>query len=213
LDTAFAQAHYGRHSGDVFLFHNGADPVPLGSADEPETFTVLFNASWIARKGIDTLARAAMILHERHLLARWVLAGTQADAPAVLQAWPAALHSSTHVIPSFPRQQERTLLAGASLFVLPSIFEGQPLSLLQAMAAARCCLATDSCGQRDLIEHGRNGMLFPVGDAARLAELIASCSADAAMRRRLGEAAQASVRDRLWTTVADDVAERVLAVA
>jgi glycosyltransferase involved in cell wall biosynthesis len=213
VDTAFAQAHYGRQGQDVFLFHNGADPVPLASTDEPDAFTVLFNASWIARKGIDTLARAATILHERSVPVRWVLAGTQVDAPAVLQAWPAALHPATQVIPSFPRHDERTLLAGASLFVLPSIFEGQPLSLLQAMAAARCCIATDSCGQRDLVQDGHNGLLFGVGDAARLAELMALCHADAAMRRRLGEAAQGSVRDRLWATVADDVAERVLAVA
>jgi glycosyltransferase involved in cell wall biosynthesis len=213
-DCEFAARSYGRRGAGVFLFQNGVDPVSLSmrSTEEPSTFTVAFNGSWIPRKGIDTLKASARILNERGLPLRWLLLGTQRDAAAVLHSWPDALRGETRVIPSFSREQERDLLAGATLFVLPSIYEGQPLSLLQAMAAARCCVATDCCGQRDLIRHGVNGVLFPVGDARRLAHLVEQYFHDRTGRQRLGSQAQSSVRDRLWEDVAGNVAERILAI-
>ena len=209
-DVEFARARYGRLAEDLFLFRNGIDPVPIDSTHEPSTFTVLFNATWIPRKGIGTLAKAARALHERSAPIHWLLAGTQADHDAVLRSWPEELHATTRVIPSFSRDRERALLEDASLFVLPSTYEGQPLSLLQAMAAGRCCITTDCCGQRDVVVDGQNGLLFPVGDAERLAMLIERCFQDAALRRRLGAAAQASMRDRRWADVSSDVAEWVL---
>jgi glycosyltransferase involved in cell wall biosynthesis len=80
------------------------------------------------------------------------------------------------------------------------------------MAAARCCVTSDCCGQRDLIEHRENGLLFPAGNAASLAEQIETCLADGLTRRRLGANAQRSVRDRAWPSVASEVAECVLGI-
>ena len=138
---------------------------------------------------------------------KWILAGTHADAPSVLSAWPRELEPATLVVPSFKSEQERELLAQTSVFVLPSFYEGQPLSLLQAMAAGRCCVASDCCGQRDLIQHGENGLLFSAGDPDALADRLEDTFRDDAMRRRLGQRAQASVRDRCWRAVSAEVAD------
>ena len=206
-DREFARSHYGRSLADIRVFRNGADSVSLQARQQPAAFTALFNASWILRKGIETLASAAKILAQRSLPMKWILAGTQADAASVFRSWPHELHADTIVIPSFTHDQERDLLARASVFVLPSFFEGQPLSLLQAMAAARCCVASDCCGQRDLIQHGQNGLLFPVGDAPALAKLLEETFRNNPARQHLGEQAQASVRDRCWGTVSAEVAD------
>jgi glycosyltransferase involved in cell wall biosynthesis len=206
-DCEFAQAHYDRSAGDIRVFRNGADSSPLSANQQPGVFTVLFNASWIPRKGIDTLASAARRLLQRQVPVKWILAGTHADARSVLDTWPRELESDTLVIPSFKVEQERDLLARASAFVLPSFYEGQPLSLLQAMAAARCCVASDCCGQRDLIQHGRTGLLFSAGDADALADRLEEAFRDDAMRQRLGQQAKASVRDRCWRAVSAEVAD------
>jgi glycosyltransferase involved in cell wall biosynthesis len=177
------------------------------SAERPPT--VLFVGSWIARKGIATLVEAAAILRARGIAPRFVLAGTGRDAPQVLACWPPELRPAVTVVPRFDPAQEAALYAGADLFVLPSFFEGQPLALLQAMAAGCCCVASDIGGTRDLIAHGESGMLHPPGDAGQLAQRAAECLAAPSLRERLGEGARRAVAGRGWDTVAREVIDFV----
>jgi glycosyltransferase involved in cell wall biosynthesis len=211
-DQAFIQRYYGRSESEVFPFRNGIEPLDIEASLEPEAFTVLFNGTWILRKGIAALSQAAQLLHDRGVPVKWVLAATQFSAETVLKSWPSALRADTRIIPTYPSDHEARLLAEASVFVLPSVFEGQPLSLLQAMAAARCCITTDCCGQRDLIHHQQNGLLMPIGDAPLLARHVERCFHDKAGRQRLGAAAKTSVQGRLWTSVAGEIVDRVLAL-
>ncbi len=209
-DREFAVRYYGLAARKVRVFRNGVDADGGASSVEPEQFTAIFVGSWIERKGICTLREAAERLHSRGIAVKWILAGTQVAAPQVLSGWPSAARASTEVIPSFTRQQEPDLYRRAAVFVLPSLFEGQPLSLLQAMAAARCCVASDCCGQRDVIKHDYSGLLFPPGDALEFARHIETAYSDAASRRRLGENARAAVAGREWGIVSAEVVDSVL---
>jgi glycosyltransferase involved in cell wall biosynthesis len=60
----------------------------------------------------------------------------------------------------------------AELFILPSDAEGLSNSLLEAMSCGAVCIASRVGGSSDLIEHGRNGFLFPAGDAQALERCI-----------------------------------------
>jgi glycosyltransferase involved in cell wall biosynthesis len=206
-DLAYALQHYGRHPEDVHLFQNGVyPPEPTGTGD-PEA--ILFVGTWIARKGIRTLAAAAGLLRRQGLAPRFLLAGTGLEAPAVLGHWPEELRASVQVIPRFTLEAELSLYAPAGLFVLPSFFEGQPLALLQAMAAGCCCIASDVAGSRDLIVHRETGLLHPPGDAGQLASCIAEALGDPALRQRLGDSARRAVADRTWQAAARDVVDFV----
>jgi glycosyltransferase involved in cell wall biosynthesis len=101
------------------------------------------------------------------------------------------------------------LYARCGLFVLPSFFEGQPLSLLQAMAYGRCCITTNICGQKDVIQHQANGLLFEPGDALTLAALIQECSGDLSLQNKLGANARETVRDRDWQSAGGGVVDFV----
>jgi glycosyltransferase involved in cell wall biosynthesis len=205
-DAAFLRVHYGVPAERIFVFRNGVNPVANPSPPSAaQCRTILFLGSWLRRKGIDTLAEAASLLHRRVPGLRWVLGGTGAAAEEVLRAWPRELHGDTEIVAKFPPSEEAALIQRCGLYVLPSRFEGQPLSLLQAMAAARCCLASATCGQLDLIRHGENGLLHAVGDAGELARQIEQCVTDSARAAALGTAARESVRDRAWSAVAEEV--------
>ncbi|HKI01266.1 MAG TPA: glycosyltransferase family 4 protein [Thermoanaerobaculia bacterium] len=207
-DLAEVQMRYGRRPEDLFLFRNGVDSLPAApraAMDAPPT--ILFLGSWLDRKGTATLVRAADLLRGRGVAARFLLAGTGLEEAEVLAAWPVELHGSVRVLHSFPAAGEAALYSAADLFVLPSFFEGQPLALLQAMAAGCCCLASDIAGNRDLISHQRNGLLHAAGDAGELAGQLAECLASPALRDGLGSAARSFVAGRTWNAVAGEVAD------
>lgn len=205
-DLAYCLDRYGRSADDTFLYRNGVEPTGLTEKHQPSGPPVLlFMGSWLPRKGGRTLGEAASRLSAEQADVHFLLAGTGVSAAAVRAGFPAALHSRIEVVPSFAPGEEEELLARATLFILPSFFEGQPLALLQAMAAGRCVIASDTCGQRDLVEHGVNGLLHPPGDAACLAAAITGSLADPVLRQRLGAAARRSVADRSWAAVAAEV--------
>ncbi|MBX3728600.1 MAG: glycosyltransferase family 4 protein [Candidatus Sumerlaeia bacterium] len=85
------------------------------------------------------------------------------------------------------------LLAAVDGVVLPSDFEGMPLAVLEAMAAARPVIGTRVPGTEDAIVDGRTGLLVPKGDAAALAAAMIALASDPALRRRMGRAGQARV--------------------
>jgi glycosyltransferase involved in cell wall biosynthesis len=83
------------------------------------------------------------------------------------------------------------------LYVLPSIREGLPIALLEAMATGLPSIATDIAGSTDtLIADGHNGRLVSPGDQRALTAALASLLTDDALARRLGAAARATVLSR-----------------
>ncbi len=211
-DQGFVKESIGR-SGRTFIFRNGCD-LPTNRITRPQTKipVALFFASWLYRKGEDVLRRAAELLAMQQIELCWVLAGTSLPQSQVLAGWPLCPRDSVKVIPQLSRREEANVYQQADIFVLPSRFEGQPLTLLQAMANGLCCITTDCCGQRDLIAHGRNGLLVPPGSPEALAQAIAMAQADPELRHRLGERAASDIANRSWDAVSDEVVHEVASI-
>lgn len=85
----------------------------------------------------------------------------------------------------------------ADIFLLPSLREGCPLALLEAMASGLPCVAFRLEGATDaLITSGEDGLLVPVGDVDAFAAATASVLTDTAAARRLGAAARHTAEAR-----------------
>lgn len=102
------------------------------------------------------------------------------------------------------------LLAAAHLFCLPSLWEGFPNALAEAMASRLPAVALRSCaGARDLIEHGVTGLLGGPGElAAPLAELMASPERRSAMgAAALAQTGRYAPRESLqrWQSLLDEL--------
>jgi glycosyltransferase involved in cell wall biosynthesis len=91
------------------------------------------------------------------------------------------------------RRDLERVYADLDVVALTSANEGSPVSVIEAMAAARPVVATRVGGVGDLVEDGVTGVLAPPGDAEAIAGAIAALLADADRRQALGEAGRKRV--------------------
>ncbi|EKR2232958.1 glycosyltransferase, partial [Salmonella enterica subsp. arizonae serovar 44:z4,z23,z32:-] len=70
------------------------------------------------------------------------------------------------------RDDIENILPEYDVFVLPSLWEGMPLAILEAMSSGLACVVTNIPGNNDLIKDKYNGYLFDCGDAKTLSDLL-----------------------------------------
>ena len=95
-----------------------------------------------------------------------------------------------------PVDDPTTVLAGAFTYLSTSRWEGMPLSLLEAHREGICVIASKVIGNRDVVAHGRNGLLFPEGDAVSAAAQIVALKHDPALRSALRLEGASGCRER-----------------
>ena len=83
----------------------------------------------------------------------------------------------------------------SSVFVLPSYHEGMPMVMLESMAAGLPAICSNVNEVPEVVEDGINGFLIEPGDREALGLRIIELLRDDALRRRLGEAARAFIRE------------------
>src|SRR5581483_3383303 len=88
------------------------------------------------------------------------------------------------------------LLAGLDLFVQPSLWEGLPVSLIEALAAGKAIVATDIEGNREIVDEGETGLIVPPADSAALATAIISLALNPDRARQFGQRARVAARQR-----------------
>lgn len=93
------------------------------------------------------------------------------------------------------RQDIPELMNMIDIYCLPSIFEGLPFSLIEAMAAGLPCLATNVEGSCEIVRNLQNGMLVESNNPEELANALQKLSIDKALRETLGCQASLDVRE------------------
>jgi glycosyltransferase involved in cell wall biosynthesis len=99
------------------------------------------------------------------------------------------------------------LLRELDAFVLPSSYEGFPISIIEAMASGLPVVATAVDGVPEVVEHERTGLLVRTGDVQGLAGALARLADDSQLRQRLGEQAYTTVRERFSLAAMTDGTE------
>jgi glycosyltransferase involved in cell wall biosynthesis len=156
------------------------------------------------QKGLPTLLDAAAQVPE----AVFVIVGEGAER-AALEAQRQALGLQDRVIFAGFRQDIPAWLGYCRLFVLPSIYEGVPLSVLEAMAAGKPVIASNIPGNDEAVVHAETGWLFPPGDATALAQAIRLLLANPDLAQRLALAGQVRARSQFSSQVMVQKVEQI----
>lgn len=179
----------------ISVIHNAIETDRFRKpADEPVRIpggarkTVLAVARLHERKGIHHLVEAARSVPD----AIFLIAG---DGPerGRLEESAARLGVCDRVRFLGTRDDIANLLRSCDVFVLPSLSEGLPVSVIEAMAAARPVVATDIEGTDEIVVDGETGCLVPPSDPAALGRAIAGLLDDPRKAARLGAAGQERV--------------------
>jgi len=102
------------------------------------------------------------------------------------------------VFPVVPADRMPTLYAEHDVFVFPSLMEGLPSVLLEAMASGMPAITTETCGMPDVVENEYNGLLIPPADAVALENAISRVVTSVELRQRLGEEARRTMERYTW---------------
>ena len=148
----------------------------------------------VVAKDYPTLLKALALAAVREPRLHWLQIGDGPDLPA-LREMADSLGVADRITFAGRRSDIPDLLRAMDVWVMSSVREGLPVSLLEAMAARRPIVATRVGGIPDAVTQGESAVLVPPSDPAALAEGILQVVGDPALAGRLAECAYTRVLD------------------
>jgi glycosyltransferase involved in cell wall biosynthesis len=202
----------------IVVIQNGIAPVPLEGVNKSEVrkeagmgeddLVLLAVGRLVYSKAHRVLIAAMPVVLQKFPNAKVGICGDgvlRADLEAQIQSL--GLSDSVKLLGESDHVAK--FLASADVFVLPSLWEGLSIALLEAMSAGLPIISTKVEGVTEVIVEGGNGLLVPIENTDALADAIIRLLADPQLRRKMGAAAKAQVLD--FYTV-DRMCEQYLAM-
>lgn len=189
----------------------GADPC-FARAAEHRTYAdarhLLFAATWRKNKGIEDLVPAVNELLSAHPDCDLTVLGAGVDPSVVTNAFAEEVRARIRCVNAATEDATARAFAAADIFLLPSLFEGTPLTLMEAMMSGLPIVTTSVCGMKDVVENGRHGLLVPIRSPRAIVDAVRRLMSDRTERASLGIAARhEAVEQYTWDHAADRVAD------
>jgi glycosyltransferase involved in cell wall biosynthesis len=180
---------------------NAVDARQFAPADPRQDPPLLLFVGQLSRsKGLEDLVAALQLLADRGVVVRTRLIGgaQQAGEEEANRIRELARRSRLPIELPGPLDPAdvRQALSEAAIFCLPSHWEGQSISVLEAMASGLPVIVTAVGANPDAVRDGVDGIIVAPGDAPALAGALDRLIGDADLRARMGDAARSRVRDR-----------------
>jgi glycosyltransferase involved in cell wall biosynthesis len=207
-----AVASLGINPDRVTVIERGRDPVRLGvpSAERrararatlglgEEVRAIVTVGRQEFQKAQDDLVSAFELLAANHNDVELFLVGPSGNRSRELRVRVDGSGHRDRIHMLGHRDDVPDILAAADLFVFPSLYEGFPGAVIEAMALGLPVIASQLPTLQELVEDGCSGLLVPPGNPARLAEAIRRVVGDPRTSRRLGERGRELFLARLTT--------------
>lgn len=210
-------------------FLNSIQPIDFSNLSQPrlvnrlEGLVIGSVGRFRDKKGLEYLLDACSDLASQRPLTL-LLVGDFAERERPY--WEAAIEASgmaerTVITGMIPRKEGLSYLPYIDVYAMPSLHDGCPNALLEAMLSGRAIVGSSVDAIGEILEEGKNGLLVPPGDSAALKAAILTLAGSPELRGALGNAAQDTVYQKLspaieqanWSRVYRKVLTDVLALA
>jgi glycosyltransferase involved in cell wall biosynthesis len=197
-------AHIPNGVGERFFFERPYHDQPV--------LRLLYAGTWLDQRGIFYIREALKSLQKQRKNWTFTIAGSGVPADQLKEFFGDSLRDQILVESVVPADEMPDLYAHHDVLLFPSLMEGLPSVLLEAMASGMAVITTDTCGMPDVVEDGFNGLLVPPANAAAIETAILQLCENEDLRAQLGRAAQETMRRHTWRRSAVRL-EKVLAAA
>jgi glycosyltransferase involved in cell wall biosynthesis len=194
------QLNYNLDSERVAYIPNGVEPrffLPR-NYDSSGPLKLLFAGTWLDQRGIFYIREALERLVPQLPGMTMSFVGCGCPPETIQSFFGPKLGPAIVIQPIVPSGQMHELFSSHDIFLFPSLMEGLPSVLLEAMASGMPVITAETCGMPDVVEDDLNGLLIPPANAQAIEQAVLRLAASPALRLRLGQAAQQTMTRYTW---------------
>lgn len=173
----------------AMAIHNGIDVQPSGAEipDVPSPF-IFVSSRFVEKKGVRVILEAGAVLRDRGVQVPIVIAGDGPERDRLRKvASDLGIETQVVFLGTVSHEVSRALTAISTLVAIPSYWEAFGMVALEAMAACKAVVASDTGGLPEIVLDGETGLLVAPGDAPGFADAIQSLIADPERREAMGQ--------------------------
>jgi glycosyltransferase involved in cell wall biosynthesis len=198
------QLKYNLDSDRVAYIPNGVEPRFFIQREYPagDSLRLLYAGTWLDQRGIFYIRDALRNLAPRLPGLTMTFAGCGVPAEEIHRFFGAELAGRINIRPVIEADKMQELYAEHDVFLFPSLMEGLPSVLLEAMASGMPVITTETCGMPDVVEHEVNGLLIPPANSSAIERSVLRLADSPELRRKLGEAARETMTRYTWERAA-----------
>lgn len=178
------------------VISNAVSVPDLSNWSTIKEYDILFVGRLTKAKGVDILFRAIKILKEKYQMGIKAAVAGEGYLEEELKELVKELGIGEEVEFLGVRRDIERLMKSAKIFVLPSRWEGLPLTILEAMSSGVGIIAARVGGIPEVIEHKKEGILISPEDPEALAKAVAELLKDGELRAKLGINAYKKVKEK-----------------
>jgi glycosyltransferase involved in cell wall biosynthesis len=196
---------YGCPPQKIRIIPNGVNVNEFRPSGVEEAGTLLWCGRFVQQKGLEYLIEAMkLIKKEGGPPVKLTMTG---EGPLISKISKLIMENdlrrNVHFLGRVARSEIPKLMNKSSIYVLPSLNEGMPYTLLEAMASGKPVIGSDISGIKDVVTHGKNGLLVPPRNARALADAIMTLLKDDNLRKIMGQKArELMVKKYSWDEIA-----------
>jgi len=199
---------FGCPSEKIRVIPNAVDADRFRPGRERQENLIVWVGRFVPEKGLKYLIKAAKIVVKESKDIEFTLVGYgPLEANIMKLAFDYGLLNDTvHFTGPLDRNQVAAILGKASIAVLPSLKEGLPLSLLEAMSCGTAVVASKIPGINEVIRNDHNAILIPPKEPELLAKSMMELLKNKRLRENLGRNARRTVLEKYsWSVVMNDM--------
>jgi len=175
-----------KHKG-IVIYNSVSIPEGVWKEPENEIFTVGCGGILKYAKGIPYLLKAIGEVGKKERVCLHLAGKVREEERDDYEKIVEKTGVEPCLIPPIPHDEITGWFMTLNLFVLPSLTEGCPNILMEAMAAGVPCIATETGANDVIIDNGKSGILVPWGDSKSLGEAIYEAMKNKNLRERIGK--------------------------